>query len=282
MVTLEVPPALADAAEHADWLELKAVVSPGSISSSQDLIGAVRRAGSIDAKATSDDEPLDDPVEREDEELERLADAAFEELVMRQRYLGGCYPFSVNSALRAEADAQASPYVFLTALTCFGPTLGTAPESGASLFERVSAAALVEYLGGTATARSYHFGFPRRVGPKAFHDAIADLCRQLGEGRGCKVSRPKTAHVKDAKLDLVAWLPFQDMRRNQLSVFGQCAAGTGWQAKLNELQPYDFCHTWMEEPPAMSRSLPSLYLGRSWTTTGSRFARERGVSFSTA
>ena len=217
-------------------------------------MGSIRRTGSIDAISVFeelDNEPLDELVEREGEVLEGIADAAFEQLALRKRYLDVHYPFTVDGTLSAEAGAQSSPYVFLTALTFFGPILKNAPENGSSLFERISAAALVEYLGGAETARSYDFGFPRRGNPRAFRDAIDDLCQKLGEGMGCKVDRRQTASVKDAKLDLVAWVPFKDMRRNQLSVFGQCAAGTDWRSKLNELQPVDFCNIWLREPPAM-------------------------------
>ena len=215
-------------------------------------MASIRRTGSIDAFEEIDDGPLDESVERENEELERITDAAFEELALRKGYLGAHYPFIVNTALSAEPGAQNSPYVFLTALTFFGPGIANMPESGSSLFERVSAAALVQYLGGAETVQSYDFGFPRRNTPKAFRKAIEDLCKEFGEGLGCKVKRPLTRDMKDAKLDLVAWVPFSDMRRSQLSVFGQCAAGANWESKLNELQPVDFCNIWLKETPAMS------------------------------
>ena len=214
-------------------------------------MASIRRTGSIDAFGEIDDGPLDESVERENEELERIADAVFEELALREEYLGAYYPFIVNTALSAQPGAQDLPYVFLTALTFFGPAIENMPESGSSLFERVSAAALVQYLGGAETVQSYDFGFPRRNSPKAFREAIEDLCEKLGEGLGCKVRKPLTQNVKDAKLDLVAWVPFRDMRRNQLSVFGQCAAGANWESKLNELQPVDFCNIWLKENPAM-------------------------------
>ena len=252
MLSLKVPPVSADLTEHADWLELTAIASPDSTSSRHDLMASIRRIGSIDALKDVDDEPLDELVERQNEELERIAEAAFEELSRRKEYLGAYYPFNVDTVLSAEPGARNSPYVFLTALTFFGTKMENMPESGSSLFENISAAALVEYLGGTKTVKSYDFGFPRRNGPKGFRKAIENLCSELGEGIGCKVERPLTQNVKDAKLDLVAWVPFNDTRRNQLSVFGQCAAGVNWESKLNELQPVDFCNIWLKEPPAMS------------------------------
>ena len=214
-------------------------------------MASIRRTGSIDAWRNFEDDPLDETIEHENEELEQIADAAFVELSLRKDYLAAHYPFAVDGALRAEAGAQGSMYAFLTALTFFGPTIRAGAESGSSLFERICAAALVEYLGGPEVVRSYDFGFPRRNTPKNFRDAINELCEELGEGLKCKVSKPLTKNVKDAKLDLVAWVPFGDMRRNQLSVFGQCAAGSDWQSKLNELQPVDFCNIWLKEPPAV-------------------------------
>ena len=120
-MSLEVPPASADITEHADWLELMAVASSNSTSSRHDLMASIRRMGSIDALEEIDDGPLDELVERENEELERIADAAFEELALREGHLGIHYPFIVDSALSARPCAVNSPYVFLTALTFFGP-----------------------------------------------------------------------------------------------------------------------------------------------------------------
>ena len=219
---------------------------------------AVKRTGSPDglddAEDLDDDQPLDETVEQEDDELERIADAAFEQLALREEYLEDDYPFAVNGALAAKSGAADTAYAFLVAVTSMGWRNEAAPESVASLFELVSAAALVRYLGSPTAARAYDFGFPRRHGPTAFYDAVEELCQQMGEGLGCRVPRPQTAHVKDAKLDLVAWVPFGDSRTNQLNVFGQCATGANWRDKVNELQPIEFCKRWLKEHPAMTPS----------------------------
>lgn len=218
----------------------------------------MRRTGSIDGLGDTgdltDDEPLDGPIEQQDDELERMADAAFEQLELREEYLGADYPFAVNGALAAKPGAPDTVYAFLTTATLLGSRSDAASESVASLFEIVSRSALVCYLGGPATARGYDFGFPRRDGPKAFYDAVEALCQQLGEGLGCRVPRPQSAHVKDAKLDVVAWIPFGDRRTNQLSVFGQCATGSNWRDKLTELLPEAFCKRWFREQPAATPS----------------------------
>ncbi len=255
MLSIESLSAAADPTEHADWLELTALTAPDGDSSAQDLISALRRTGSSDAVVDStDEEPLDNVVEREGEDYERIAEDALEQLAMRGEYLGDAYPFSLNRVLQTKDDAMRSLYAFLTAATRFAWKNSLVPATAASLFEEVSAAALRCYLGGERV-RSYHFGFPRRNGPKAFHDAVEDLCTQMGEGLGCRAPLPKTKDVKDAKLDLVVWLPFGDDRSNQFCVFGQCTTGANWQSKINELQPEDFCKTWLKEVPAVTPSL---------------------------
>ena len=256
MAELQAPEASSGVIAHADWLELAALIAGDSEISGQDLTTVISRSGSIDAVGDADDldddEPLDELVEGEDNALEALADAAFALLAERTLIVGDMYPFSVDgSLLTATGWARTSPYAFLAALTHFGPRAGGTRE-GAPLFERVSAAALVEYLGGAGTARSYDFGFPRLDTPASFRAAINDLCRRMGEGGQCRVSRPKVADMKDAGLDLVAWTPFEDGRTNQLSVFGQCAAGRDWRNKVTELQPVQFCRSWMVEPPVLS------------------------------
>jgi hypothetical protein len=254
----QVPPASADPNDHADWLELAALVAADQDSSAQDLMAAIRRGGSIDAlddPEEPDDPPLDEHVERENDELERLADAALERLAFREECLGEAYPFVVDGALTAKPGAAESIYAFLVAITSVGWRNEEAPESAASLFELVSAATLVSYLGGSLTAQSYDFGFPRREGPSAFYDAVQELCQEMGEGLGCRVPEPETKQVKDSKLDLVGWIPFGDGRNNQLSVFGQCATGANWRGKINELQPVDFCKRWLKEQPAVNPSL---------------------------
>ena len=259
MTSINAPPASADASEHADWLELTAVSSGYSRSSPQDLIRAIRQGGSVDADEASDvlddDKPLDDAVERENEILESKGDAAFELLESRKNLLGDAYPFDVDqrastAILRAYPNAKTSPYMFLTALTDVGWPRDE-PESGASLFEQVSRAALVAYLGGSERVNFFDFGFPRRDGPSGFAEAIAALCHEFGAGLEPRTPWPKRGgQLKDGRLDFAVWVPFGDKHSNRLSVLGHCASGKNWRAKIDELLPQDFCNAWFNRPPS--------------------------------
>lgn len=257
MILLDVPGFSADATDHADWLELNAIdsgLNSGSgVSSMSDLISAVTRTGSVDAMASiedfDDDEPLDTIVGGQDDRVESLVNDAFAQLERRQHHLGTAYPFEVGDrTLQVAQHARLSPYAFLLALT---HARDRTKNDGPSLFERVSRSALVEYLGGQSRVEFYDFGWPRRNGLPAFRDAVKDLCARMKEGQGVG-SRVRTGRVKDAKLDVVAWLPFRDGRSNQLAVFGQCTTSNRWRDKINELQPHAFCQLWLAEQPAMS------------------------------
>src|ERR1039458_1816418 len=60
---------------------------------------------------------------------------------------------------------------------------------------------------------------------------------------------PNVTSMKDAGLDIVVWRPFPDNRSSKLIAFGQCATGDNWWGKRHELQPNDWCRTWMRKTP---------------------------------
>ncbi len=245
---LQLPVGSAPADEHADWLEQSALAAADRTSSLQDLVQALRRSGSLDAEpgaATAEGE--DDPRA---EVSEIKAQDAFAELDDRARSCGhGGYPFTVAAQyLQAWNKPERSVYTFLLLLSHFGLSGGPDGIDAASLFEAVSASAATAYLGGRGKSGSHVlFGSPRRGRNAGFRAAVNDLCRQLGEGGGCR-ARHRLQHQQDAKLDLVVWQPFRDGRACKVIAFGQCATGRGWRAKLSELQPKAFCGLWLRDP----------------------------------
>lgn len=253
MPTLHVPPKSSEPTELADWIELSALSSPNGAMSAQDLITEIRRAGSFDDlheyEGHRDVEKLDSAVEMQNEELETMADAVLAEIENRGSLLGrDRYPFRMEGSMKATDRASDSPYAFLTALSFLGVYAGDRSGSGTEIFEQVSELALLGYLGGTDHAMSFHFGWPRRTGRGSFPDALRDLCDAMGGGMN-PLRRPRDTRFRDDKLDLVAWIPHDDRKQNWLSVFGQCASGSDWKAKVNELLPADFCIKWMSGGP---------------------------------
>lgn len=241
------PPASAAPAEHADWLELKALGSRDRNSSIADLARTIKRAGTMDAMVEDED---DVGVDLDGEGATAITTAAFDELETRDQACGSVsgYAFDVRTNfIEVKGEAEKSIYVFLLLLARYGHLAAKKVARADSLFEEISAAAVRGYMGGSAArVESVAFGPTRRKKGKGFRSAVDDLCARLGEGGGVS-NEPAASDQKDAKLDVVAWTPFHDRRRGKLVMFGQCATGNNWQGKVTELQPESFCRLWLRE-----------------------------------
>lgn len=237
----------------ADWLEIRTFRDRDGNSSYVELLGALQMSGTRDALDEEDEtnaasESWEDPYEA-------AVESAFTEITDRFNACGaerGMYPFALEADYIALAtDTRNSVYTFLLLLSSFGGSAGPKPIQGAKLFEEVCAKAAEEYLGGAnVTVKSRVFGFPRRVLPAGFKEALQKLCDDLQEGIGPR-NRPNSRDQKDARLDIVAWHDFSDTRPGKLITFGQCATGRNWNEKLTDLQPREWCELWMQDRPAV-------------------------------
>jgi hypothetical protein len=239
----------------ADWLEIRAFRDRDGNGSYIDLLNALRMSGTVDALSEDDDEAEPEARTWEDP-YEGAAESALSEIADRFKACGaedGSYPFETGANFVAlTSNTHSSVYVFLLLLSCYGQHPSVRGAAGEKLFEEVCAKAAEAYLGGRhANVKSLVFGFPRRVLPRGFRDAVTALCGALQEGRGPK-ARPNLRDQKDAKLDVVAWRGFDDGRAGKLIAFGQCATGSNWTEKLTELQADKWCFLWMEEMPAVN------------------------------
>ncbi len=243
MPTTLAPPTATDGPEaHADYLELLSLDPTEDGAAFQELVTQLGIGGSEDALG---DDGLDLAPE---DQVEPIVDAAFNEIDERVWACDGRYPFATTgSVLAPEAGIQESVYLFLALLSQFGlrgGPPGTFPER---TFEDVCAAAAKAYLG--VGAEAVPFGFPRRQLPKDFRAALDELARRMGEGHGHR-GAPTTRDQRDAKLDVVAWKDFADGRAGKLIVFGQCATGADWRAKISELpSPTKWCQAWLLRSP---------------------------------
>src|SRR5665811_109964 len=254
MPRLTVPAATAAPPEHADWLELEALRAADKNSSSQDLASALRRTGS--SEEIEDERPIegpDDPVaDRGGETTEPIVEAALEEVEDRASACAGAYPFAIDGqALQGTRSVRSSLYAFLLLVSRYGKDAAPDGLNAAQLFEEVAEVAIANCMGGARNdVRTVQFGFPRRLAPSGFRNALDDLCRRTGEGIESK-ARPNRKDQKDAALDLVAWRPFPDERRGMVMAWGQCATGADWRDKLGELHPENWAAAWMAERPAV-------------------------------
>lgn len=262
MPGLTVPSATAAPGELADWLEIEALLAVDRNSSTQDLASALRRTGSseeveIERPIETTVAPVDD---RGGETIEPIAEAAFEEVEDRVTACGGRYPFHVEGALlQGTRRVRDSLYAFLLLLSKCGKDAGPDGLNVAQLFEEIAEVAIGNCMGGPKNdVLTYQFGFPRRLNPAGFREALDDLCRCTGEGVQSK-ARPNRKDQKDAALDLVAWRPFPDGRRGLIMAWGQCATGADWRSKLSDLHPENWATAWMAERPAVV-PLPAFFV----------------------
>lgn len=232
--------------ELLDHLELAALSDSDRNASAAELWSDLELAGSTDAM-----EEDEDTQTTEFQRLEGIVDAVFTEAEVRIR---GCsernYPFQLQrKAILSQDDDRSRVYTFLLFLSAFGES--AIPKlDAAKLFEDVCAHASKIYFGSNLEpAESHVFGFPRRLGPRDFLGALEDLClNRLREGVPDN-KMPGASSMKDAGLDIVTWKPFVDRRSSQLIAFGQCATGQNWWDKRYELQPSDWCKTWLSKQP---------------------------------
>jgi hypothetical protein len=248
----ELPAPSADDAieDQADWIELRCVSDEGESTSLSDLIRQLRRSGTVERDAGS-------------EQSERLAEDVFSELDSRAKSCGeDRYPFELDPhGIRRRQDFLDSPYIFQLLLTHFGIVTPSGIPSPEKVFEEISAFAAGRYFGGE-DPMAFAFGFPRRYEHKNFHDALNNLCLRLEEGEGASLPEreperterlAKILAQKDGGLDVVAWKQFPDRRAGKLVGFGQCACGKAdWRTKFTSLQPSNFFNLWLRKHFAVS------------------------------
>ncbi|MBV9139805.1 MAG: hypothetical protein JO115_02585 [Pseudonocardiales bacterium] len=247
MIELQAPSTSAHAETLADWIEVCSIVDTDRRCSREDLISALRIAGGIDAF-----EQFGPQGDVGSEMIQGLAESAMDIIENRAEILsGGRYPFIVSSggiATSTVISEAGEIYQLLVLSSYFSGNIGGSNAEYTRLFEDIAAVAARDYLGGSTTnAKIYQMGSPRRSGqPSKFTDAVTDMCAKMHDG-GLAKDQQQAVRMKDAKLDVVAWIPTPDRRQGKLIGFGQCATGKNWRDKISELQPDSWCASWMTD-----------------------------------
>jgi hypothetical protein len=234
--------------ELLDHLEISSLADSDRNASAAQLRGDLGLAGSSDAM---DEDEEDQNEVTESERMDGIVDAVLTEAEARIMACGEKnYPFLLRRKALLSRDARyTSVYTFLLLLSAYGEDAVPSLDA-AKLFEDVSAHAAKVYFGSPQEpAHTFVFGFPRRIGPKDFPGALQELCAgKIREGQPDN-KMPGVSSMKDAGLDIVTWKPFTDNRSSKLIAFGQCATGQNWREKRHELQPADWCRTWLLKTP---------------------------------
>lgn len=240
---LEISSAGDSISDHADWLELTALIEADGNAAPEDLARAILQAGNISedrARSFAQDALL----EIED----RIASCDCKGATSR-------YPFRLdrrkNLLMRKNKARRVGStellYLFLLLVTRADMSATQRRLSGrdpTAIFEHIGADVLRSFWGRPSRyADSYVFGTATR-GLGKFRDKIDRLCRDIGEGRGWK-SSAWSPGAGDGGLDVVVWRRFADGRPGGLIGFAQCKTGLNWRKHRPQLQPRAFSRDYM-------------------------------------
>ena len=215
----------------ADYLELKAALSPSGQSYSHDLVYALELAADRDFE----------DVNQEVETRESVATEAVARVVSRQRALGTAYPFETDalgstvSLAPERPDLGQAAYLvslLISNLPTVTPLLDAALHPNADqvrllrqYFQYFSTAALAAEVGGPA----WSFGFPR-PDRSGFTTKLGEIWTALKDGTvHPDASAPSSP--KDDQVDVFAWRAHTDGLPGFLLAAGQVATGKDWREK---------------------------------------------------
>lgn len=231
-----------DTVRLADWVELCALFESDGVISAADVADAIHDAGLLGGEP-DDVFPDESSLVEEgdfstDDAVERLADAAWEQLRDRATKAGQGYPFDVRGdSLQLNVSSWRAVPAFTMLLLAdmsrsyrrLNAEIESESDSG-RLFEKVVEAAQRGLLRGSAV----RFGWPIEPG---WPTPIDDRIGTLGERLGLEVEslQGKTrSNDKDRGLDVAARFSVGDDGPATFILLTQCATGKHWKEKRGE------------------------------------------------
>ena len=276
------PSPRASAHELADFAELTAW-QLGSVSWTH----LARLLGRLDEQDYSDGVP-------EEDEMDSVVQAAYEELQQRSESCVTGYPFQLDASgytlttprRHVYLKSHIYKYLLLATRLNMNTNKNHAGIDGTLLFERLAAEMARNYFG--EKAESLVFG--TASDHSSFADRINYLCQRVGEGSSFVNRNSSLNRQRDGKLDVVVWKPFPDGLPGKFIGFGQCKTGTDYKDTLTMLQPDAFCRKWIASPlafvPIRAFFVSEALHRESWydaaVDAGLLFDRCRVVEFSEA
>lgn len=197
----------------ADWVELEVSINASSLSRS--------KLASIISETSGS------------EVSETFTSDVWQHLHRRlARYATPSFRIENDIVLAAEtAPANALEYRSMLFFSVYGASIQDGSEP--KLFERTSAEAICNYLGG----RVFVFGWPVLDNVQV---QIAARVRQVADLMKERFVEAPAAQYLDRGVDIIAWKPFPEPdaasnRTSQLIMLSQCAAGRHWRDKTRDL-----------------------------------------------
>lgn len=226
----------------ADWVELE--LAGGELSLSKAKVASV-------VEASCGAEPR-----------ETFLTDVWRELGRRQsRYQRPPFVVQNDLVIREDTDPATPEYLTCLLFSLYG--VSDAHRSDPKLFERLTAEAVRNYLGGEV----YVFGWPPLPNiPTDIANRVREVARQACE----RFVEAPLDRYKDRGVDVIAWKSIaepttSDHRSGQIVMLSQCAAGADWRGKTTQL-PYgawtQYIH-WAADP-LVSFAVPRVISDDLW------------------
>ncbi|MGH6826654.1 hypothetical protein [Methyloceanibacter sp.] len=252
MITL---PASQDAVALVDWLEVSLLAQNTSRISDTAIID-------VFSEADLDEDP------------DALLASMHQTVRMRENIVGATYPVErqgLGYSRRGDwKDYLPYSFMLFTSLNQSYTELnygGGTANKPAELFEVLASKAVERYL----QCSVIRIGAPRRKPvPPSFPEALTYTVEELGEIVG---QRDLERHNSgDDGVDLIGWRPFGDARASQAIILAQCAIGTDWRDKRDDIS----LRMWQRHIDWHSTPLKGIAVpfhhqeGNSWRETATR------------
>lgn len=248
----ELPSDMATQDEIADYLEVKCLLSADE-------------SFSI-VEAAEDNSFVEDEDAAESIEVDAYSSYADALLQIDERsraITNNRYPFiGEQNAISLSDDCSEyfrTIYTFLLFTTRWkmGADRIVQGKDGALLFERLCNNVLINYFG--HHAKGMVFGTGAESDDNGFETKVKGMLDRFVE-KGYLFRRPDgdRNRQKDGKVDLVAFIPFNDSRKGHFVALGQCKTGTHWREKLGQLNPRTFCDLYIQ--PSLAFTPVCIYM----------------------
>lgn len=261
---VSIPTDRRDISSLADFAEIECLRREGAVSQ-RTLVRAM--------SVTEDSDETDSgAVDSNQDKTDAAIEAAFSLIDARKEELGSSYPFQTakegNTLIFAEACSSRNLVIYSYLLLTSRLNMGTGEKSFRSrngvnateTFEQLSACVARRYYG--PQSKSFVFGTGGEA--SSFKGKLTQLCELLGEGGGPQES--VNSRRQDARLDVVAWIPFKDQKPGKLIALGQCKTGRSYNFESDRFDPRAFAHSYLKDGGFAVMPVPMFFVAASEET----------------
>ncbi len=219
---------------YADYFELMALFNNRNIITRGEILDRLKDEGIIQQTKIQEEQAL------ENDKNEAFIREVFLLIYHRSSSFDADYPFDyLDETIRLKKTLSSKNKLYLHLL--LSSNLYLFPKRFESFltteFELLSEEALKNYLPDFAIVKSFGENSEFKGYTK---DKIKQLAKLMSlDAEELFLDTIAEKGTKDLGLDIVGWLPFDDMVGNYISVFAQCACGKDWNKKLSETKRYE-------------------------------------------